>query len=261
MKLLRLFGAGFTMSVQRTLTFRINLLFDIGLSIVGLGATLTTVLIVFSRTDSLAGWSEAETYALIGTFQLLTSLKSTFIDPNPSWFPENGIRQGKLDTYLLQPAPTLYLASLATSTPLALVQFVLGLAVLALGISSHGQLPGAGAILAWIVTLAAGLAVTWSMGVLLACLAFWAPRLQLDVFYGSAWQLARYPTDIYSRPLRMVLTYGFPLALIATIPTTTLLNGPRLPVLAATVAGAVFASLLAIGCWRLGLRRYTGATS
>jgi ABC-2 type transport system permease protein len=121
MKLLRLFGAGFNRSVHRTLTFRINLLFDIGLSIVGLGAALATV-IVFARTESLAGWTEVEAYVLIGTFQLLTSLKSTFIDLNLAWFPENGIRKGKLDTYLLRPTPTLYLASLAMSTPLALVR-------------------------------------------------------------------------------------------------------------------------------------------
>lgn len=115
--------------------------------------------------------------------------------------------------------------------------------------------------MAWIVTLAAALTVTWAMGVLLACLAFWAPRLQLDVFYGSAWELARYPTDIYRRPLRLVLTYFFPLALIATVPTTTLLDGARLPVLTAAGAGAALACILAIGCWRLGLRRYTGVTS
>lgn len=261
MKLLRLFCAGFSRSAQAALTFRINLFFDIVLSIVGLFASLATVFIVYARTDSLAGWTEAETYVLIGTFQLLSSLKNAFIDPNLSWFPENGIRQGKLDTFLLQPAPTLYLASLARSSPLALIQFVLGLAVVALGISNNEQLPGAGAILAWLMTLVAALAVTWAMGVLLACLAFWAPRLQLDVFYGSAWELARYPTDIYRRPLRLVLTYLFPLTLIATIPTTTLLHGARLSVLAPTVAGVALTCLLAIGCWRLGLRRYTGATS
>jgi len=169
--------------------------------------------------------------------------------PNLSWFPEEGIRKGRLDTYLLQPAPTLFLASLTRSTPLELVQFVLGVVVIALGIR---QLPTPGTVVAWVVTLAAGLAVTWSMGVLLACLAFWAPRLQLDIFYSSAWQLARYPTDIYRRPLRAVLTYFFPLALIATVPTTTLLDGPRVLVLAPTVAGAAFSCLLAIGCWRLG---------
>jgi ABC-2 type transport system permease protein len=261
MKLLRLFAAGFTRSAQATLAFRINLLFDIVLSIIGVGASLATVFIVYARTDSLAGWTEPETYVLIGTFQLLSSLKNAFIDPNLSWFPENGIRNGKLDTFLLQPAPTLYLASLARSKPLALIQFVLGLAVITLGIARQGRPPAPGAILAWILTLIAALAVTWAMGVLLACLAFWAPRLQLDVFYGSAWELARYPTDIYRRPLRIVLTYLFPLTLIATIPTSTLLNGPRLLVLGSAVSGAILSCSLAVGCWRLGLRRYTGATS
>ncbi|MBM7787232.1 ABC transporter permease [Tenggerimyces flavus] len=261
MKLLRLFAAGFSRSAQATLTFRINLLFDIVQSVIGLLASLATVFVVYARTDSLAGWTEAEAYVLIGTFQLLSSLKSTFIDPNLSWFPENGIRQGKLDAYLLQPAPTLFLASLARSTPLALIRFVLGTVVIVLGVSGQGRLPTPGAILAWIVTLAAALAVTWAMGVLLACLAFWAPRLQLDVFYGSAWELGRYPTDIYRRPLRFVLTYVFPLALIATVPTTTLLGGPRLVLLVPCVIGAAIACCLAVGCWRLGLRRYTGATS
>lgn len=216
---------------------------------------------MFTRTDSLAGWTAAESYVLIGTFQVLSSLKRAFIDPNLSWFPENGIRQGKLDTFLLQPAPTLYLASLSRSTPLALLQLLLGLAVIGLGLNKHEPQPTAAAVAARFATLAAALAVTWSMGVLFACIAFWAPRLQLDAFFGSAWELAGYPTDIYRRPLRLVLTYLFPMALIATIPTSTLLNGPDIRVLAATVAGSTIACLLAIGCWRLGLRRYTGATS
>jgi ABC-2 type transport system permease protein len=258
MKLLRLSAAGFARSAQATLTFRINLLFDVGLSVIGMVASLATVFIVYARTDSLAGWTEAETYVLIGTFQVLSSLKSTFIDPNLAWFPDNGIRRGMLDTFLLQPAPTLYLASLGRSTPLSLIHLVLGLGVIALGTD---KLPPPTAIVAWLVTLAAALAVTWAMGVLLACLAFWAPRLQLDVFYSSAWQLGGYPTDIYRRPLRLVLTYLLPLTLIATVPTSTLLDGPRLLVLASTGAGAAISCLLAITCWRIGLRRYTGATS
>lgn len=261
MKLLRLFGAGFVRSAQASLTFRINLIFDLGLSVIGLAASLATVLIVYDRTDSLAGWSEGEAYVLIGTFQLITSLKHAFIDPNLSWFPENGIRKGRLDTFLLQPAPTLFLASLARSAPLALLQFVLGVGVVAFGLNRHGALPSPVAFLAWILALVVGLAVTWSLGVLLACLAFWAPRLQLDVFYGSAWELARYPIDIYRRPLRLLLSYVFPLALVATVPTSTLLDGPQPALLAATVAGSAVACLLAVGCWRLGLGRYTGATS
>jgi hypothetical protein len=40
----------------------------------GLFASLATVFIVYSRTDSLADWTEAETYVLIGTVQDCSSL-------------------------------------------------------------------------------------------------------------------------------------------------------------------------------------------
>lgn len=258
-KMLRLFAAGFSMSVRRTLTFRANLFFDVALSVAGLATALGTVLLVFTRTDSLAGWSRSETVVLVGTFQILTGIKSTFIDPNLAWFPGRGIREGTLDTYLMQPAPSLFLVSLSTAAPLALVETLLGAGVVAVGVS--GDPPSPLGLLAWLLLVCVGVVVTWALGVLLACLAFWAPRLELDVFYGAAWQLGRYPTDVYRRPMRLVLTYVLPLTLIATLPATVLLRETTLAVVAGGVGAGAFAWLLAVAAWRLGLRRYTGATS
>ncbi|GIJ73915.1 ABC transporter permease [Virgisporangium ochraceum] len=259
MKLLRLFAAGFSMSLRRTMTFRTNLFFDVALAAAGLATALGTVLLVFTRTDRLAGWTRTEVIVLVGTFQILTGIKATFIDPNLAWFPVRGIREGTLDTYLMQPAPSLFLASLSTAAPLALVETALGAGVVAVGVS--GDPPGPVGVLAWLLLLAVGAVVTWALGVLLACLAFWAPRLELEVFYGAAWQLGRYPTDVYRRPLRLVLTYVLPLTLIATLPASVLLRDPDPAVIAGAVAAAAFAWALATGLWRWGLRRYTGATS
>lgn len=260
-KLLRLFAAGFSMSLRRTVTFRTNLFFDVALAVAGVLSALVTIVLVFTRTEHLAGWTKSEMFVLAGTFQLLTGLKAAFIDPNLAWFPGRGIREGTLDTYLLQPAPSLFLASFATAAPLALVQALLGLGVVGLGISIHGHPPGPLGIAAWLVLLVVGAAITWALGVLLACLAFWAPRLELDVFYGATWQLGRYPVDVYRRPLRLLLTYLIPLALIATLPAGALLREPDPAVMLASTAAGVGATLLATGVWRLGLRRYTGATS
>ena len=128
------------MSLRRTLTYRTNLLFDVALAVAGLLSSLATVLLVFTRTDHLAGWTRPETFVLVGTYQLLTGVKAAFLDPNLAWFPTRGIREGTLDTYLLQPAPSLFLASLATAAPLALVEAVLGLGVVGLG--AYGHPPG-----------------------------------------------------------------------------------------------------------------------
>ena len=258
-KLARLFAAGFSMSLRRTLTYRTNLLFDIALAVAGLLSSLGTVLLVFTRTDHLAGWTRPETFVLVGTYQLLTGVKAAFLDPNLAWFPSRGIREGTLDTYLLQPAPSLFLASLATAAPLALVQAVLGLGVVGLG--AYGHPPSPLGVAAWLLLVLAGAAVTWALGVLLACLAFWAPRLNLGVLHGAAWEFGRYPVDIYSRWLRRLLTFAFPVAAITTWPTRTLIHGPDLSImLTAVVLAAGFTAGTTL-LWRLGMRRYTGATS
>jgi ABC-2 type transport system permease protein len=260
-KVIRLFGAGFSMSLRRTLTFRTNLFFDVALAVAGLLSALVTILLVFTQTDQLAGWTQPETFVLAGTFQLLTGIKATFIDPNLAWFPGRGIREGTLDTYLLQPAPSLFLASFATAAPLALVQTLLGLGVVVLGVRMHGHPPSPLGIAAWLLLVLVGAAITWALGVLLACLAFWAPRLELEVFYSATWQLGRYPVDVYRQPLRLVLTYVVPLALIATLPAGALLREPAPTVVLTSAGVGAAATILATGVWRLGLRRYTGATS
>ncbi|WP_152361814.1 ABC transporter permease [Microlunatus speluncae] len=256
-----LLGASFSMALRRLLAFRVNLIFDVVMSMIWLAVTLATVLVVYTATDTLAGWSLPEALILIGTFQVLSGLKQTFLDPNLSWFPERGIRQGKLDVMLLQPAPTLFLVSLSSCSPLSLVQSGLGLGVIVVGLARLGRPPEPAAVVSWLVMIMVGLVITWSLGMILAVLAFWAPKLQLDVFYGSAWQLARYPVDIYPGPLRAVLTYLFPMALIATAPTLVLVRGPDPALLLGGIAGAIIGAGLTTLCWRLGLRRYTGATS
>jgi len=260
MRMLRLFGLTFSMSLRQATAFRTNLLFDVLLAVLSLAGALAAVRLVYSQTDSLAGWSGSQMLVLVGTFQLMSGIKSTFVDPNLGWFPGR-IRDGRMDLYLLQPAPSLFLASLGTHAPLALTQVALGAGVVGFGVTWGGALPSVAGVLAWLVLLVAGIGVTWALGVFLACLAFWAPRLELDVMYGAAWELARYPVDIYRRPLRFVLTYVFPMAVITTLPAGALVRGPNLTGVLTTCAAALGAMLLAGVLWRVGLRRYTGATS
>jgi ABC-2 type transport system permease protein len=261
LKLTRLLGISFSMSLRQTLAFRVNLVFDTVMAVVTLLSTLATVLIIFSRTDSLAGWTRPEVFVLIGTFELLSGIKTTFVDPNLASFPTRGIREGHLDHHLLQPAPSMFLVSLSTATPLAGVQIPLGLAVVVMGASASGQLPGFGAIVVWSLLVCAATVTTWAVGILLASLAFWASKLDLQSLYGNAWQLARYPADIYSKPLRLVLTYVLPLALIATVPARALVRPLDPSALIAALVTSVVAVLLASAAWRRGLKQYTGATS
>lgn len=208
----------------------------------------------------LGGWSLGEATALLGTFQVVSGILATFIEPNLEWFTSQ-VKNGKLDNILLQPVPSIFLASLGSCAPLGLSEVMLGATLVLVGLYEAGKIPTATGILGWLVLVAAGIAITWASRMLLASLAFWAPSVELDVLYRALWQCGRYPVSIYRQPIRFVLTYMLPVAFISTIPAHILIQDtdPLQIVIGLVVAiGAIGVVQLA---WNAGLRRYTSATS
>jgi len=260
MKLPRLFGAIFVMSLKRDLAFRTNLLFQLLLAVTGTGAALFAVGIVYTRTETLGGWRAGEAIVLIGTFTIVSGLLQTFIEPNVTWFNQR-IETGQLDDILLKPVSSLFLASLGRHSPFGLIQIVVGTIVVTGGVREAGTGFDAANGTAWLVLLLASFALTWASRVLIAMLALRVPGLTLDVVYDGVWQFGRYPVTIYNPPVRFVLTWVFPFALITTLPARALTRGVSLPVLALSVGlGAAAIALIQLA-WNAGLRRYTSATS
>lgn len=260
MRIVRLFGTAFSLALRRAFAYRTNLFFDALLAVVQLGASIGTIGIVFTRTGLLAGWSAGQMLVLIGTYSLITGLRATFLDPSLGDFSEQ-IRDGRLDVYLLQPANSVLLATITRHAPVATVQSLLGIGVIIAGLHNLATVPSPVAIAGWSLLTLLGLLIGWATSVGLASLAFWAPRLSLGVLHGAAWEFGRYPIDIYGRWLRRLLTFGFPVAAITTWPARSLIDGPDLGILLTAVVLATGFTAGTTILWRLGLRRYTGATS
>ncbi|TCC47889.1 hypothetical protein E0H75_24440 [Kribbella capetownensis] len=260
MRIARLLGTAFSLSLRRAVAHRINLFFDALLAVVELTASIATIGIVFTRTGLLAGWTAGQMMTLIGTYALITGLRATFLDPSLADLAQQ-IRDGRLDTYLLQPATTVVLATSGRHAPLALVQSILGVGVIMFDLHELAIIPSPAAVGAWILLTMIGLLIGWATSVALASLAFWAPRLSLGVLHGTAWELGRYPVDIYGRWLQRLLTFAFPIAAITTWPAKTLTRGTDPSnLIAAILLGAAFTAGTML-LWRIGIRRYTGATS
>jgi ABC-2 type transport system permease protein len=259
-KIIRLLGALFSMSVRRSVTFRADLLFEFVVTVVAAAASLAALTVVYTRTDSLGGWSAGEAIALLGTFQVISGLRAAFVEPNIQWFGEQ-IKNGEFDALLVQPAPTILLASLGTCAPLALIQVLLGLGVVAFGLAHAAIAVTAVGVLCWLVLLFAATVIMWATRVLFATLVFWALGLSLDVVYEAIWQFARYPVQLYRSPLQLIFTYVFPVALVATVPVDVLARGGGLVVVPVALGIAGAACVVTGLAWRAGLRRYTSATS
>lgn len=116
MRLLQLFAAVFSVSLRRELAFRANLLFQALTTGVGSAAALAALGLVYTRTDTLGGWSLGEAIVLLGTYQIVSGVLATFVEPNVQWFAEQ-VTSGKFDELLLKPVPSVFLASLGACAP------------------------------------------------------------------------------------------------------------------------------------------------
>ncbi|SDS71485.1 ABC transporter permease [Microlunatus soli] len=260
MHLLRLYGALVSMSLRRQLSFRTDLAFEVIATVATVASSAAAVLVLFTRVDTIGGFSPAAAILLLGTFHIVTGLRRALVEPNLR-FIAGDVGDGSFDEQLLQPAPILFLVSLGGVAPLALSQTLIGIVAAVLGVSRLDRAPSVPLIGCWLLMIISAAVIMWATRCLIAATVFFSLGLTLDVAYDAVWQTAPYPTTIFARPVRFVLTYLLPVAFLATVPAAVLagtlspwwtLTGP---------AVAVISSAAAVSIWRVGLSRYTSATS
>src|SRR5436305_13457417 len=102
----------------------------------------------------------------------------------------------------------------------------------------------------------------YSFWMILTTAAFWVVRMDeiVNLFQG-VYAAGRYPVGIYPGWLRFGLTFLVPVAFAVTIPAEALTG--RLSAQTLIGAAALTAVLLTAArvIWRLGLRRYSGASA
>ncbi len=260
LRLLRLFGRMVSLTIQRELAHRVNLLFQALLTLSRVAAGLAALSVIYTHVSTLAGWTAAQAIVLLGAFEIVSGLLEAFIEPNLAFFTAK-VNGGDLDDLLLQPAPSLFTASFNTCQPWALAQVALGALIITFGVAHLGTDLSLSGALAGLFLLLVGVVIMWASRLLLASLAFWTPGLELSILYSSWWQLGRYPITIYPGAIRWVLTYIVPVAFIATFPAYALTRGADPLLLFGGALAAACALMLVAFVWRAGLHRYTSATS
>ncbi|MFE6040521.1 ABC transporter permease [Streptomyces sp. NPDC056452] len=260
MKLLLLLGATFSLSLRRTLTHRVNFVFDLAQSIVGIGTVLATTLVIFDRTGALAGWTRPEMFVLIGVFALVSGIRAALIDPSLTKFVGT-IRDGTLDEALLRPAPSWFTATNREHAPLALGQAFLGVGILVAGVGGLPAAPGPVNTVVAVILTGCAVAISWAISVMVASLGFWAGRFELAPLTASLWDVGRYPAGVYGSHLRSIVTYVIPLAGMITLPAEALTRPDPLVALPVGLAVTACFVLLSMIMFSQGVKRYTGATS
>ena len=267
-------------SLVRDMTFRTNFIMQCVSSI---GWTLMNVgfyLILFQFTETIGketGWDRERFFLFIATTWFINSTVQAFFMPNAQEFSEL-IRTGGLDFALLKPIDTQFLISFRRIDWSALTNFFAGLIIAVVCLRSLAtrsvdpMIPGPLEVVLYLVFLACGVAIMYSLMIALSATSIWLGRNQsLYNFWFYITNFSRYPMEIYWRawgkPIFTFFTFVVPVLLVVNVPARILARPlhPRQPWEFWLVGWAVLSTLISLVASRWvfnkALRSYRSASS
>jgi ABC-2 type transport system permease protein len=249
------------LGVLNELQYRVNFFVQLLQSLVQVGTGLAMLALVYSHTSSLHGWKEPELLSLLGVQILLGGLIHAFVQPNMERLLED-VQQGTLDYALTKPEDSQVLVSVRQFRIWQLVEVVSGLILLIVGLSGVEGSVGVVDAIAFAFALGIGAVLVYCFWLIVTTGSFWIVRMEhvLELFEGI-YQTGRWPVGVYPGWLRYSVTFLVPVAFAVTVPAEAVTSRLDWPTLLLAVGFAIVLFAFTRWFWRVGLRRYSGASA
>ncbi len=257
----RLLAVFLRVGVLNELQYRTNLYVQLLRSAISLGTGLAGLGVVFSHTETLAGWSPPELLAILGVYFVVSGVLRFAIQPAMERLME-GVRNGTLDYVLTKPEDSLVLVSVRAVEVWRLADVALGSVIIGVAVTQMPDRIGLWQVTGFVLAILAAVTTVYSFLLLLTTLSFWFVRLEnILVIFQSMYEAGKWPVNIYPAWLRSALTFLVPVAFATTVPAQALAG--RLTPEALVGAVALSAGLFTAArlFWAVGLRRYSGASA
>jgi ABC-2 type transport system permease protein len=197
----------------------------------------------------------------VGVYILVGGIIGVVIQPSMEEFIES-VREGTLDFTLTKPEEAQLLVSIQDVDIWEGLNILLGLGVLGVALERLGENVGLAQAVAFAVMLLAGAAIVYAFWLILATLSFWFLRIEnILVIFQSVYEAGRWPVTIYPGWLRFGLTLIVPVAFAVTVPAEALTGRLDWPTALAAIGLAALLLVVSRVVWRVGVRRYSGASA
>ena len=258
---LRLFLTYVRLNVVNELQYRVNFWTNLLESAISLVIALGGMGVVFSHTDNLAGWRPPQLLALVGVYFLMLGFIHVFVEPSMERLLQE-IRLGTLDFMLTKPRDSQFLVSIRRISLWRLVEMVAGVVILVIATVQMQLSISAAQLALFLFMLLLGGVIVYSFWLMLATTAFWFVKVDnILVIFQSAYSAGRWPVNIYPQMMRLLLTFLVPVAFAVTIPAEALVGRLSLQNFLLALALSTGMFTLARWYWRIGARRYSGASA
>ena len=261
MRPLRLSWLFFRIGALNDLQYRANFWLQLLQSAIQLGTGLAVLGLIFSQTPALNGWSQPALLAVMGVHILMGGVIGSLIQPSMERLRQD-IREGTFDFVLTKPEDIQVLSSVREIRIWQAVDVLVGLVVLVIAIGQLQEGVGLLEAVAFLVALVVGGLMIYAFWLVLTTVAFWIVRIdEIAELFAGLYQSGRWPVTIYPGWLRISLTFLVPIAFAVTVPAQALTRQLTPETLVLALGFAVVALVVSRAFFRIGLRRYSGASS
>ncbi len=261
MRYLTLMWSYLKVGIANEFQYRLNFFIQLLQSFISLAAGLIGLVLVFSYTQELGGWSRPELLMVMGIYILMGGAIAAFIQPNMNRLLSE-IERGTLDFALMKPVDSQVMVSLREFSLWSLTDVIVGLVVVGVAITQLQRQVGLWQALSFVAALIIGGSLVYCFWLIVTSIAFWVIRLNDFVMvFQAIYAAGRWPVGIYPDWLRIGLTFLVPVAFAVTVPAEALTGRlTPLALLGALGVAILFAGLARL-IWSFGIRHYSGASA
>lgn len=249
-------------SLIREMNFKANFLLWMVVELLWFFGQLAFIEVLYSQTDSIAGWSKWQVVALVGSHQVVSQIFQAFFFVNLSHLPEL-VRSGRLDLLLTLPIDAQFAVSTKQVSFDSLVNAFVSVGIVTFAMIKLGLVPGVGQIVLALVAIGFGVAVHYAVMMSLACISFWSIRAQFINGYFNLFMIGRIPEAVFRGIFRFLFTWVIPIVWVSNVPAQVLarpFESPW-PGFTALAVGTVVVIAGTRVLWSFALRRYGSASS
>lgn len=247
--------------ILNEMQYRVNFFVQLLQSLVLLTTGLIGLALVFSHTETLAGWTRPELLAVMGVHILMAGVIHAAIQPNMERLMDD-VRRGTLDFALTKPADSQVIVSVREFRLWSLVDVILGTGVLVYAAVQLGETIGVWQALGFIASLLMGGIMIYCFWLMLTATSFWIVRVgEMANLFEGMFAAGRWPVGIYPDWLRISLTFLVPVAFAVTVPAEALTGRLTTDTLLLAFGLTIALLLLTRLVWMLGVRNYSGASA
>lgn len=215
---------------------------------------------LIGNTGGLLGYSRDQVVLFFLVYNIVDITAQLFF--RGVYFFRQKVVSGELDFYLAKPMNPLFRIITGNTDFLDLTTLIALIIYIAWFLPNSSLIVTPAKLLLFFALMATSLLIALSFHIIVVAIGVIALEVDHSIMiYRDITQMARFPVDIYTEPLRSALTFVLPVAIMFTVPAKTLIG----LIYPSTILLSLFITFcflfFSLRLWRYALSQYSSASS